>query len=101
VTTTTNSVGGGGSVGVGAADKLRLKRLPTNIPPINARAIPTKARMIPVRRLNFYLLKVLHTEDTIDCDNGVATLEPPVIENIAFKILYSFCTTINNFNING
>jgi hypothetical protein len=55
--------------------------------------------MIPVRRLNFYLLKVLHTEDTIDCEYDVAILEPPVIENMAFKILNSFCTTINNFNI--
>jgi len=49
-------VSGGGGVGVGGAANLLRNRLPTNIPPIKARAIPTKARIIPVRRLNVCLL---------------------------------------------
>jgi hypothetical protein len=49
-------VSGGGGVGGGAVAALLRNRLPTNIPPIKARAIPTKASIIPVRRLNVFLL---------------------------------------------
>jgi hypothetical protein len=47
---------GGAGVGVGAVALPRKNRLPIKIPPIKARAIPTMARIIPVRRLNVCLL---------------------------------------------